>query len=350
MSHEVDMISFPVLIGDIGGTNARFRLIGKNTDEKQIFPTVATADFSNIDDAIAHIVMPQAHTSPASLVLVVAGPVEGRIIPLTNVDWCIDVDTLMEKFSFKNILILNDFEAQALASVVLDDEHLVKIGAGEVKQAGARAILGPGTGLGVAGLVSIDGRVRPVAGEGGHVDFSPRTQRDLALFPHLPQWQGRVSMEDVLSGRGLVAIYRAICQADGVAAHFINPQEAGSITDAALKFYHGDDVAEGARAREAVQLFLTWLARLAGDFALIFKAHGGTYIGGGVAPHMLPLLDKESFRQDFGNKAPHQGLLAQMPLFIMTHHHAALEAMARLMREPQRFHLDYQGRFWCHDM
>jgi len=347
MPQNFEPLAFPILIGDIGGTNARFRLIGKNVGEKQIFPTLATVDFANIDQAIAQIVMPQVNARPLSLVLAVAGPVEGQRIALTNVNWCIDIEDLARQFSFKNILILNDFEAQALASAVLDDTHLVKIGGGQRRLEGACAILGPGTGLGVAGLISIDGRLWPLAGEGGHIDFSPRTARDLALFPHLPRFNGRVGMEEVLSGRGLAAIYQAICHVDEVVPHF-DANEAGAITNAALQCHQGKVGQEGQRAFEAVQLFLTWLARLAGDFALIFKAHGGTYIGGGIVPQMLPLLDHQSFRQAFDDKAPHQGLLAQMPLFIMTHHHAALEGMARLMREPERFHLNIQGRLWRH--
>jgi len=329
-------LSGPFLLGDIGGTNARFSMICSHKSDKQVFPTDKVSDFQNIDDVIEQRVLPFAREKPQSLVLAVAAPVEGNIIPLTNSHWFIDVRSLIKRFGFKNVLVINDFEAQALATIALDETHLEKIGNGMATEHGSRVVLGPGTGLGVAGIVYADERYLPVAGEGGHVDFTVRTARDIALFPYFLHNQGRVSVEEILSGRGLVGIYHAICTVDDIKAEF---DKADAITDAA----HYENQPQ---AKEAVELFLTYLARLAGDFALTFKAHGGVYIGGGIIPKIMRLIDKESFRAQFEDKAPHQNLLSTMPVYIMIHPQAALEGMAVFACKPENFLLDYHNRLW----
>jgi len=324
------------LLGDIGGTNARFSMICPHQQDEQIFPTDKVSDFRNIDDAIEQRILPLAREKPHNLVLAVAAPVEGNVIPLTNSHWFIDAQALIRRFDLKSVLVINDFEAQALATITLDAIYLKKIGNGTAMKRGPRVVLGPGTGLGVAGIAYVNGQYLPVAGEGGHMDFALRTARDLALFPHFFHNQGRVSVEEILSGRGLAGIYQAICAADGIKAEF---DKADAITGAA---HHKDQ----PQAKEAVELFLTYLARLAGDFALIFKAHGGVYIGGGIISKIMRLIDEESFRTQFENKVPHQNLLSSMPIYIMTHPHAALEGMAAFVRKPKNFLLDYHKCLW----
>jgi len=326
----------PFLLGDIGGTNARFSMIGRHRHEEQIFPTDQVCDFHNIDDAIEQRILPLAKEKPRTLVLAVAGPVEGDVIPLTNSHWMIDAKALISRFGFENVLIINDFEAQALATTVLDDIYLKKIGNGATVEHGSRVVLGPGTGLGVAGIAYANRRYLPVAGEGGHVDFATRTERDRALLPYLHRDCQRISAEEILSGRGLIRLYKAICAADGVTPQY---DKADAITGAA----HEPDQPQ---ATEAVTLFMTYLARFAGDLALIFKAHGGIYIGGGIMPKIMALIDETMFRKEFEDKTPHQNLLANIPIYIMTHPRAALEGMAAFARKPEHFMLDYQHRLW----
>jgi len=325
-----------VLIGDIGGTNARFSMISADRKHIQAFPTSPVANFSNIDETIAHNILPLAREKPKSLVLAMAGPVEGDIIPLTNSHWFIDANALIKRFDLQNVLVINDFEAQALATSALESTYLRQIGPGVKNETGSRVVLGPGTGLGVAALAHVNTQYLPIAGEGGHIDFAPRTARDFELFPYLPHIKGRISVEEVLSGRGLVGIYQAVCKADGIQPAF---DQAEAITNAAHQ-------SEEAQAEEAIQLFLIWLARFAGDIALIFKAHGGVFIGGGIVPKIIGLLNEKAFRQAFEDKAPHNKLLADMPVFVMTHPRAALEGMAAYVRMQDKFLLDYNNRLW----
>jgi len=334
------VLQFPVLIGDIGGTNARFSIISKKGNEEQIFSTKTVSDYSNIDAAIEQSVLPIAKVKPRSLMLAIAGPVEGEEITLTNSHWVIRPNELIEKFSFENVFVINDFEAQALATVTLQNDYLQCVGEVNNKIAGSRVILGPGTGLGVAGLTHANGRYLPIAGEGGHIDYSPRSERDLQLFSLLDRIEGRVSAEQLLSGRGLMNIYRAICQADGVAPAFNSPN---AITIAAHSKIN-------QQASETVDFFLTYLARLSGDFALIFKANGGVYIGGGITPKIFKLIDQKAFREAFEDKAPHRNLLKNIPIFVMTHPRAALEGMATFAKYPLKFTMDIGNRVWPHDL
>lgn len=326
----------PFLVGDIGGTNARFSMISPDEDDEQIFPTDKVSDFKNIDEAIEQSILPLAKEKPNSLILAVAAPVEGKIIPLTNSHWFINAQSLIKRFGFKSVLVINDFEAQAMATTALDEKYLWKIGDKGTSSYGARVVLGPGTGLGVAGLACANKRYMPVAGEGGHIDFAPRTKRDIELFPYFLHNEGRVSAEEILSGRGLTSIYRAICNLDGIKVEF---EKADAITGAA---HHADQ----PQANEAVDLFLTYLARFAGDFALIFKAHGGVYIGGGIIPKIMAFINEDSFRAQFEDKAPHRKLLETIPIYVMTHPRAALEGMAAFTRNGEHFLLDYQDRLW----
>lgn len=333
--HDV-VLEFPILIGDIGGTNARFAIVVDAYAEPREFPVVQTADFSTIDDAIQSAILDQTNILPRSAVLAVAGPVDGDEIDLTNSDWIVRPKQMMEGLGFRDIVVLNDFEAQALAVVALGEEHLEKIGGGEAETTGSRVVLGPGTGLGVAGLVHARRTWIPVPGEGGHVDLGPRSERDREIFPHLERIEGRISAEQILCGRGLVNLYRAIAKADGKEASWTEPAE---ITQAGLA--HNEPIAS-----EALDLFVTYLGRLAGDLALVFMSRGGVYLTGGIAQKIVPALKNGLFRSAFEDKAPHRNLLAGMPVFVITHPLAALMGLAAYARTPARFGVETAGRRW----
>src|SRR5690606_9258843 len=145
----------------------------------------------------------------------VAGPVKGDEIDLTNCDWVVRPKELMREIGLSQIVVLNDFEAQALAVVALGDDRMHKIGGRAPERDASRVVLGPGTGLGVAGLVHARHAWIPIPGEGGHVDIGPRTKRDFKIFAHLEKIGGRISAEQILCGRGLVNIYQAVARADG---------------------------------------------------------------------------------------------------------------------------------------
>ncbi|PRD43296.1 glucokinase [Phyllobacterium phragmitis] len=333
------ILHFPVLVGDIGGTNARFAILVDSYAEPKQFPTLQTADYETIDDAIQSAVLDHTSIQPRSAVLAIAGPVEGDEIDLTNCPWVVKPKQMMETLGLEDIIVVNDFEAQALAVASLESEYLEKIGGGEGEPNGSRVVLGPGTGLGVAGLIRTRQTWVPVPGEGGHVDFGPRSERDFEIFPHLERIEGRISAEQLLCGRGLQNIYHAVCKANGVAPALATPAE---ITGAAL-----DDSSK--EARETLQLFVVYLGRLSGDFALTFMALGGIYLAGGIVQRIIPALKDPSFREAFEDKAPHEDILKTVPVYVITHPLAALSGLSAYARTPSRFGVPTEGRRWRKD-
>jgi glucokinase len=329
-------LRFPVLIGDIGGTNARFSVIadeGSGAGEPQI---VKTADYATIDDAIRAAVLDRSSIRPNSAVLAVAGPVEADEIPLTNCPWIVKPRQMLSSLGLGDVVVLNDFEAQALAVVALGEDHMEQIGGGAPEPNAGRVVLGPGTGLGVAGLVHAFGGWVPIPGEGGHMDIGPRTPRDYAVFPNIETIEGRVSGEQILCGRGLVNTYRAIAKTDGKAAKLSVPAD---ITAAALA--GTDDIAV-----ETLSMFATCLGRTAGDLALVFMSRGGVFLTGGIAQKIVPALKAGNFRAAFEDKAPHSELLRTIPVYVITHPLAALAGLAAFARAPRKFGVETSGRRW----
>ena len=331
-----EALKFPILIGDVGGTNARFSLLVDAFAVPKAFPVVQTADFETIDDAIQASVLDKTSIQPKSAVLAVAGPIDGDEIDLTNCPWVVRPQQMLASLGMEELIVLNDFEAQALAISALGEDSRTQIGGGAAHEGASRVVLGPGTGLGVAGLVRARKMWIPVAGEGGHVDLGPRSERDRAIWPHLQTIEGRVSGEQVLCGRGLVNLYNAIAAVDGAEAPHATPAE---ITEAAVN--HKDPL-----SIEAVDLFATYLGRLAGDLALIFMARGGVFIAGGIFQRIIPILKADQLRAAFEDKAPHSALMREIPLYVVTEPLAALAGLATFARTPRFFGLETRGRRW----
>lgn len=335
-SDDETRLRFPILIGDIGGTNARFSIVLDSNSEASEPIIVKTADFDTIDDAIQSAVLDHTSLHPNSAVLAVAGPVESDEIPLTNCPWIVKPKQMLANLGLSDIVVLNDFEAQALAVVALGEEHMEKIGGGTPEPNAGRVVLGPGTGLGVAGLVHALKRWIPIPGEGGHMDIGPRSPRDFEVFPHIEPIEGRISGEQILCGRGLVNVYRAVAMADGKPSPLTQPAE---ITAAALE--KTDPVAE-----EALSIFVTCLGRTAGDLALVFMSRGGVFLTGGIAQKILPALKAGNFRAAFEDKAPHSALMRTMPVYVITQPLAALAGLAAFARAPSLFGVETRGRRW----
>lgn len=329
-------LPFPVLMGDIGGTNARFSIQMDADSEASAFPIMHAADYATIDDAIRQGVLSQGSMVPRSTILAVAGPINGDEIPLTNSDWVVRPRTMIDDLGMEDVLIINDFEAQALAISNLSDDGREQIGAVRDGMVASRAVLGPGTGLGVAGLIHAKHSWIPVPGEGGHIDIGPRSKRDLQIWPHLEAIQGRISAEQIICGRGLQNLYQALCHVEGVEPTLKEPAD---ITNHGLS---GTD----RLAEETVTLFVTYLGRLAGDIALLFMARGGVYLSGGISQKIIPALKKPEFRAAFEDKAPHSAMLRSIPTYVVTHPLAALEGLSSYARMPEKFGLATEGRRW----
>lgn len=333
---KTDTLPFPILIGDIGGTNARFSILLDADAEPKPFPNVRTADYPTIDDAIQKVVLDMSSVQPRSAILAIAGPIDGDEIDLTNCDWVVRPKGMIADLGFEDVLVVNDFEAQALAIAAMPDEYRETLGANNEPHMASRVVLGPGTGLGVAGLVYARHMWFPVPGEGGHVDVGPRSERDFEIFPHLKRIEGRVSAEEILSGRGVVNIYQAVCAADGVQPAFSDPADVTA---------HGLNGAN-SQAVETLSLFATYLGRVAGDMALIFMARGGVYLAGGISQKIIPALKGPEFRAAFEDKAPHTELMGTIPTFVVTHPQAALAGLASFARAPSAYGISTDGRRW----
>ncbi len=332
-------LPFPVLIGDIGGTNARFAIVPDRDAPLEVFHSVATADFPNIESAVEKSVFPYSKHRPRAALIDLAGPIVGDAVDLTNADWVIRPRDMISALGLVDVLLLNDFEALALALTALTPDDVVKIGGGEPSTTGAKVVIGPGTGLGVGGLVNSggpDGQWVPVPGEGGHVSLGPVAADEFALWPNVTPEHGRISAEVLLSGRGIVALYRAVAKTEGEVPSHSTPAE---VTTAALE--KSDPLAV-----RTLTLYGRLLGRLAGDMALVFMARGGAYVGGGIPPRILPFLTNGEFRRAFEEKAPHQEVMATIPAYIIVSENPALQGLAAFARAPERFGVNLSGRRW----
>lgn len=338
-SSAFSALPFPILIADIGGTNARFAIVVDAFAEPKTFPTIKAADYASLDEAIQTHVLDRTSLIPLAAVLAVAGPTDGDEIDLTNSDWVVKPKEMIEKFRLQNVIVLNDYEAQALAVTALGQENLKKIGQGDRDDRGNCVVMGPGTGLGVAGLIHAANTWVPVAGEGGHVDLGPQTKRDHEIFPHLEGIEGRISGEQILCGRGLLNLYRAVAKSAGDEPKLKSPEE---ITAAATD--KSDE-----HAVETIALFCEYFGRVAGDLALIFMAKGGVFLTGGITQKILHIFDENRFRSGFENKAPHNVLVSGMPSFAILHEQAPMVGLAAYSCAPNLFGVSLDGRHWQSD-
>jgi glucokinase len=336
VGRHLDHLPFPVLIGDIGGTNARFSLVPDETGEVHRFPNVHTADFSSIDDAIEAVVIDKGGARPQSAMLALAGPISGDRVPLTNCPWVVEPKKTVARFGLSEMVLLNDFEAQSLALPGLTEADIEPIGGGTMTADGARVVLGPGTGLGAGALIPARGMWVPVPGEGGHIDLSPVSERDFAIWPNVERTGGRIGAETLLCGSGMVRLYRAVCASDGVQPEFATPKD---VTEAGLS-------GASRQAAETLSLFATHLGRVAGNLALVFMPTGGVFLAGGISAKIAPVLKSGGFREAFLAKWPHQRLLERMATSIVTKEDAALAGIAAFARAPASFAVNLTGRRW----
>jgi len=335
MAGQLEHIAFPVLIGDIGGTNARFALVGHAEAEMVRFPDAVTGAAPTIDDAIGGV-LAGATERPRSAVLALAGPITGEKVKITNCPWIVEPKRLIRRFGLSEVILLNDFEALSLSLADLSGGDLDLIGGGSIEPERARIVVGPGTGLGAGALIHANGVWIPIPGEGGHIDLGPITDRDMAIWPHIEKLFGRISAEALLSGAGLLRLYNAVADTDGAARRFTRPAE---VSEAGLA---GAD----PQAQEALALFATYLGRFAGDLALVFAARGGAYLAGGVTQKIAPALKTGAFREAFVAKQPHRHLLEAMATAIIMKPDAALGGIAAFARHPGRFGVSLPGRHW----
>ena len=307
------------LVADIGGTRMRVALATPAGElrEVQVFDC---ADYATPLAAFTAYLTRTA-ARPRAACLAVAGAVDGDLVAFTNSRWRFSQAELRAALKLRRLLVRNDFEALALALPALRAEDLRQIGGGVARANCPLLVLGPGTGLGVATLVPHAGAWIAVPGEGGHAGFAPQDDLEIAIADVLRRSAPRLCNEAILSGPGLEAVYRALALIDGAAPL---PMSAAAIGAAAL-------AAGDPRAFCAVDVFCAVLGAVAGDLALISGARGGVYIGGGIAPRLLPLLGGSRFRARFEDKALQRAYVAAIPTaVIVAETPALLGALAAL--------------------
>jgi glucokinase len=275
------------LVGDIGGTNARFAYVeqgAKILNRIKIFPC---ANFPHFIDAIRHYIKLCELSNIAGVCFAVAGPIEHDLIDLPNNHWKFSRSDLQAQLGVP-VSIINDFSAQVLCIGDLGDADLMWLGDARPNPLPAvKAVLGPGTGLGVSAIMP-SGDVVP--SEGGHVGFAPQSPHEIELLKQLWTRYERVSVERLLSGMGLANLYWANCRLAGLEREL----DAPGVTAGARM---GDEF-----CRRAVTDFCSILGSVAGDLALSMGSAGGVYISGGIVPGMLDLFDPDTFRMRFNDK------------------------------------------------
>lgn len=316
-----------LLIGDIGGTNARFALATRRAPGFGSEMTLQCADFASAQDAISHYIDASNASQPAVICLAAAGPVVAQKVHFTNNHWQLDETMLAAQFPGSAVRLLNDFEAIAHSIASLNSADLLPIGSPELRPLPPGnctvGVVGPGTGLGAVGLKIVDGGRLPIAGEAGHIGFAPVTHRQIELLAHLREHYDRVSTERLVSGPGLTNIHRALGRVHGTDW----PQRSAEEIFAAAR-NHSDD-----GAAEALQLFFEILGQAAGDFALAIGAFDGIYLGGGILPRYPELLANSSFRAGFENKGRCRAALEKVPTQLILHPNPGLLGAAVVAAE-----------------
>jgi glucokinase len=311
-----------ILAGDIGGTKthlglfdsvpARPRPIAVRTFSTLHYPDLPSmiAEFLDGDDT--------RNASISTATFGVAGPVIGESAELTNVPWKVHAEQVAKRFRMSRVTLLNDLQAMAHSIPVLREGEVHALQEGEALRGGNIALIAAGTGLGEALLHNVDGRFVPSPSEGGHADFSARTEREISLLQHLTARYGRADVEHVVSGRGLINIHRATHPSGcGAGVNLDDPGAPAAISTAALEH-------RCASCVETLDLFVEAYGAESGNLALRSVSTGGLFIGGGIAPKILPALDNGRFLRAFLAKPPLEEMLQRMPVKVILNPEAGL--------------------------
>jgi glucokinase len=311
-----------VLAGDVGGTSTRLGVFEQTSSRPRalVMRTFRTLDFSGLPEMISAFL--KAESQDASTLTAacfgLAGPVHGDVAELTNVPWRVDAGHIARAFALKRVRLLNDLEALAYALPALAGNELRVLQAGRPVPKGTVAVIAAGTGLGEAALHCENGHYRAHAMEAGHADFAARSDRDVVVLRDVSRRRGRASVEDVLSGPGLTNVYRALhSNVCGAGVEINSPTASEEISTAAINRTCADCI-------EVLDAFVEAYGAEAGNLALRTIATGGVFVGGGIAPKILPALENGRFMTAFRAKAPFEKLLDAMPVKVILHSEAGL--------------------------
>ena len=311
-----------VLAGDIGGTKTRLAIVEVigtrlNIEKEASYPS---RDFATFDAMLADFF--KGTRVPAHAALGIAGPIKGRTVNVTNLPWYIDADDLQRRFGIETCDLLNDLEAVAYGLPALGAEDVLTLQRGALEACGNMAVIAAGTGLGEAGLFWDGHHHHPYATEGGHTSFSPQSDLEMDLLRYLQRLHGHVSWERIVAGIGLPDLYRFLLEYRKAVtpqwlAEEMKTDVAAAVSRAALAT--SDDV-----CIETMDCFVRLYGAEAGNLALKTMSRGGIYLGGGIAPKILPLLQRDIFMPAFLSKGRMRPLLEAMPVRVILNDRVAL--------------------------
>lgn len=312
----------PLLIADIGGTNARFALVAPELHGFIEARTLPCNEFETPEDAVRHYLELTGAESPGIICFAVAGPVKNHAVSFTNNAWEISASNLEATFGCESATLLNDFEAVAWSIPAVNGRHTLAIG--DVPERDLRegdfsvCVIGPGTGLGAAGLLKRNGECVPIITEAGHVGFAPENELQREILTALNQKYPRVSDERLVSGRGIRNLYWALGQ--------IYQTPVDELTEPQIF----DAIATDRIAAESVSVFFEVLGQAAGNLVLSLGAYDGAYIAGGIAQRHPVHLTGSRLRAGLENKGRHEGLMKAVPTALISHEQPGLLGAAEV--------------------
>lgn len=303
-----DASDVPGLVADVGATNARFGLTlsgNANVMQEKVLPCSA---YPSISAAIEHYLAGIDGPPPRQAAIAIANPVVGDWVQMTNHVWAFSIEETRKSLGMERLIVLNDFTALAMALPFLPPAELRQVGGGQSCPGAPLALLGPGSGLGVSGLIPSPAGWVPLQGEGGHTSFCPANEREADILRIAWRERRHVSAERLISGLGMDNLYRAVAELHGQRREAPAPAE---ITASAMK---GDDPI----STEVVETFCAMLGTVAANLTLMLGARGGVYIGGGIVPKLGDYFDRSPFRRRFEDKGRFSEYLASIPSYVIT--------------------------------
>ncbi|KFB75667.1 glucokinase [Candidatus Accumulibacter cognatus] len=318
------MTPYTMLVADIGGTRARFALLDESGKPDRV-RILAVADFTGPAAAIRAYLTDVGGPNLQAAAIALAGPVQDEVVRLTNGTWTFVRADLMSELGLSRLLLLNDFTALALSLPQLTAADLRQVGGGVPIERSPKAVLGPGTGLGVSGVLFARGHWLALTGEGGHCSLAAADARESTILALARREFEHVSAERLLSGGGLPLLHRLVAEVDGRRG---DPLSTAEIVTRAIT---GDDF----QCRAVIDTFCAMLGSVAGNLALTLGAQGGVYIGGGIIPRLGDIFDRSPFRARFEAKGRFAAYLAEIPTYLMLSPTPALLGAAHALADSE---------------
>lgn len=310
------------LVGDVGGTNARLALCETETGAISQSKTFSTADYASLE-AVIRFYLEEQKQEIVDGCIAIACPITDDWVEMTNHDWAFSTSKMKANLGFEHLEIINDFTAVSMAIPMLSEQDVMQFGGKSAVKDKPVAVYGAGTGLGVAHLVHVDKRWVSLPGEGGHVDFAANSEEEDMILEVLREELGHVSAERILSGAGLVNLYRAMVKSDGRVPENLKPKD---VSQRAL-----DDSCTDCR--RALAMFCVIMGRFGGNLALNLGTFGGVYIAGGIVPRFLEFFKASGFRAAFEDKGRFKDYVQNIPVFLITHDQPGLLGAGAHLRQ-----------------